>query len=283
MAAMLPMHEHWLPLSNLDKLLPPVDVSVFFCYRNPIADEDCSLTTFGSTVSIQLKKSMAQTLAAYYAFAGEILLNTMGEPELYCNNRGVDFVEAFADVELRNLNLYNPDDSVEGKLVPKKKQGVLSVQVTELKCGGLIVGCTFDHRVADAYSANMFLTSWAEVARSEPLSQLPSFCRSWLNPRRSGYYDPCIKDMYICISSLPPPKELQLGIESDQLITRIYYIEANRISQLQALASIANCKRTKLEAFSAFLWKVIALSPEDVRVNKMCRQGNYELNMLFNF
>ncbi|BAT88821.1 hypothetical protein VIGAN_05243900, partial [Vigna angularis var. angularis] len=35
-AAVLPMQEHWLPLSNLDLLLPPLDVGVFFCYKNPI-------------------------------------------------------------------------------------------------------------------------------------------------------------------------------------------------------------------------------------------------------
>jgi hypothetical protein len=75
------------------------------------------------------ENSLAETLVSYYAFAGEVVKNSMGEPELLCNNRGVDFVEAFADVELQSLNLYNPDESVEGKLVPKKKHGVLAVQV----------------------------------------------------------------------------------------------------------------------------------------------------------
>ena len=34
-AAGLPMQEHWLPLSNLDLIFPPIDVSVFFCYKKP--------------------------------------------------------------------------------------------------------------------------------------------------------------------------------------------------------------------------------------------------------
>lgn len=38
-------------------------------------------------------------------------------------------LEAEADVDLTSLNLYNPDDSVEAKLVPNKKRGVLAVQV----------------------------------------------------------------------------------------------------------------------------------------------------------
>lgn len=123
-AAVLPMQQHWLPLSNLDLLLPQVDVGVFFCYNNnPMS------MSFESMVGC-LKKALSQALVSYYAFAGEVVPNSVGEPELLCNNRGVDFVEAVADVELHCLNFYNPDDTIEGKLVPKKKRGVLAVQVT---------------------------------------------------------------------------------------------------------------------------------------------------------
>ena len=124
-AAALPLQEHWLPLSNLDLLLPPVDVGVFFCYKKCGKD-----LTFGSMVGV-LKKALAQALLTYYAFAGEVVSNPFGEPEILCNNRGVEFVEASAEVELKDLNLYNPDDTIEGKLVPKKKQGVLAVQVCD--------------------------------------------------------------------------------------------------------------------------------------------------------
>ncbi|KAK3206636.1 hypothetical protein Dsin_020682 [Dipteronia sinensis] len=65
-----------------------------------------------------LKMAMAQALVSYYALAGEVVPNSVGEPEILCNNRGVDFIEAHADVELKHLNLYNPDDTFEGKLVP---------------------------------------------------------------------------------------------------------------------------------------------------------------------
>ena len=122
-AAVLPVQEYWLPTSNLDLLLPPVDVGVFFCYKKP---HDL---TFGSMIGV-LKEALAQALVSYYPFAGEVLSNSAGEPELLCNNRGVDFMEAYADVQLQNLNLYNPDESIESKLVPKKKHGVLSIQVT---------------------------------------------------------------------------------------------------------------------------------------------------------
>ncbi|GMI91947.1 hypothetical protein like AT1G32910 [Hibiscus trionum] len=252
-AAVLPLQQHWLPFSNLDLLLPPVDVGVFFCYEKP---ESC-ITSFTSMVSV-LKKALAQALVSYYAFSGEVVANTDGEPELLCNNRGVDFVEAYADVELQNLDLHNPDQSIEGKLVPMKKHGVLSVQATELRCGGIVVACTFDHRIADAYSANMFLVSWAEMARSKPMSSVPCFRRSLMNPRHPGCIDLSLDQMYVPISSLPPPKQ-HLDQPTDTLISRIYYITSEQLNDLQSLACSNGYKRTKLESFSAFLWKMVAL------------------------
>lgn len=139
-AGLLPMQDHWLPMSNLDLLLPPLDVGVFLCYNNNTknienksrcdvsADDELKENNMVNKISI-LKKGLAQVLVTYYALAGEVVENNLGEPELLCNNRGVDFVEAYVDLELHDLDLYNPDDSIEGKFVPFKKQGVLSIQV----------------------------------------------------------------------------------------------------------------------------------------------------------
>ena len=124
-AAVLPLQEHWLSLSNLDLLLPPLDVGVFFCYKKPAA------TTRAAVVGA-LKKGLSEALVSYYSLAGEVVTNSSGEPEVLCNNRGVDFLEAEAEVELTSINLYNPDESIEGKLVPHKKHGVLAIQVTSL-------------------------------------------------------------------------------------------------------------------------------------------------------
>ena len=41
-------------------------------------------------------------------------------------------MEAYANAKLQDLSLYNPNNSIEGKLVPKKQCGALCVQVTLL-------------------------------------------------------------------------------------------------------------------------------------------------------
>ncbi|CAH8316767.1 unnamed protein product [Eruca vesicaria subsp. sativa] len=234
-----------ISLSNLDLLLPPVDINVCFFYKKPLYN----------VTNDALKTALAEALVFYYVLAGEVVANPMtGEPEILCNNGGVEVVEAVADVELRELNLHDPYQSI-AKFVPMKNHGVFAIQVTELKCGSLVVGCTFDHRIADAYSMNMFLLSWAEISRSDlPISYLPSFKRSLLNPRQPLIIDSSIDQMYMPVTSLPLPQETT---NPDNILTsRIYYIKAEAIQELQTLAG--NGKRTKLESFSGLLWKLVA-------------------------
>ncbi|KAK1289319.1 hypothetical protein QJS10_CPB18g00003 [Acorus calamus] len=278
-APALPMQDHWLPFSNLDLLLPPIDFSVFFCYQQQ----------GGSSSSMMmmetLKKSLAQVLVAYYPLAGEVVMNLAGEPELVCSNRGVDFIEAYANVELSQLQLHDPNICFENGLISKKKDGVLCVQATELKCGGMVVACTFDHRVADAYSANMFLVAWAETAaipKHEPL--VPCLRRSLLIPRRPSHYDAASFDKLYAALPPPPITKGEGGgakpkHDDDDPINRIYYITSEDMDLLQSKATSSNGKkRSKMEAFSAFLWKILARSTsssgtDDMIERRRCKLG----------
>ncbi|XP_066348931.1 coniferyl alcohol acyltransferase-like [Miscanthus floridulus] len=244
-APALPVQErHRLPLSNLDLLLPPLDVSVFFCYLHP------------APTAAGLKEALAKTLVAYYPLAGEVVANGDGEPELLCSGRGVDFTETTAaGVELREVRLGAVDEGVE-KLVPAKKAGVMAVKLTNFRCCGAVVGCTFDHRVCDAYSFNMFLVAWAATARgSSAPPPAPSFRRSLVAPRnpphqRAPSTDALIDRLFSPRSAAPPPPAA-VG----RSVNRIYRIAAADIAALKAWAGPG---RTKLEAFTAHLWQLCA-------------------------
>nr|GEU29146.1 shikimate O-hydroxycinnamoyltransferase-like [Tanacetum cinerariifolium] len=159
-----PWNDHWLPFTNLDLLVPPFDVGSFFCYKKP------SQVSFPTLVNT-LKASLTRALSLYYPLAGEILWNADArENQIRCNNRGVDFVEATADVQLKDLNLYNPDESIEGKLMPKKLHGVLVVQ--ELKDMSLSeIAMKVYEFLQTATSKDHFLDliDWVEERRSLPL------------------------------------------------------------------------------------------------------------------
>lgn len=266
-AAVLPVSpEHRLALSNLDLLLPPLDVGIFFCYNNDGGKNNEMMISM-------VKKGLGQALVTYPELAGEVVQNNEGEPEMLCNNHGVEFVQASADMELQHLDLHNPDVSVDANLVPVKKHGVLIVQVTEMRCGGVVIGCSFDHRVADAHSINKFLVAWADMTKSN-YSQgddktyvnkyIPSYRRSLIIPRQIRHHDLAIDDMYMLIKDIAAPQVPQ----SLHLQSRIYQISAHQIQLLQSLTAP---KRTKFESFSALLWKLLAKASNADK--KRCKLG----------
>ncbi|XP_020596575.1 hydroxycinnamoyltransferase 1-like, partial [Phalaenopsis equestris] len=266
--------EHLLPLSNLDLLLPPLEVGVFFCFKKP-PPLLIPASNFASLVA-KLKSSLAKVLLVYYPLAGKVVENAAGEPELLCNNRGVEFIEACADVELHQVDFYDVDGSVERKLVPKKDEhSVLTVQATEMKCGGLVLGCVFDHRISDAHTFHMFLIAWAETAACKEVPIDPIFDRSLLNPGRStksGLLEPKFKfdRLYVPISQLPPPPPPEIEKPEPQAINRLYYIAADEINRLQSIASSeGRRRRTKIEAFTAYLWKLIGRCGKRGEVTRM--------------
>ncbi|KAJ4733674.1 HXXXD-type acyl-transferase family protein [Rhynchospora pubera] len=130
------------------------------------------------------------------------------------------------------------------------------MQVTELGCGAVVVGCMFDHRVADAYSFNMFMSAWAETALGQPISSMPSFRRSLLasRPLPSNSLDPLLDRFYTPLSLCPPPNPL---ISCSALVSRIYYVPAADIARLQ---DIAGRKHSKVVCFTAYLWQILARS-----------------------
>lgn len=283
-AAALPLQEHWLAQSNLDLLLPPVNVSVFFCY-NLKSSLSSDVKSFSAVVA-NLKVSLSQALMSFYPFAGRLVTNTHGEPELLCNNEGAGFTQAYADAELEFVDFSRPDVSVEGKLVPARvsdhpaKEGggllpLLCVQVTSFRCGGVVVGCTFDHRVADAYSANMFFTVWSDISRKVLPVLTPTFRRSHLNPRRPYHYAPSIDDLYVKLSSISLQNDQTSSGESESrpppppLASKIYYLEAQKIEELQVLASGNGKSRSKLEVFCSYLWRLVAATVENKTNCKM--------------
>ncbi|KAH9289682.1 hypothetical protein KI387_033799, partial [Taxus chinensis] len=261
--------QHILTLTNLDLTIPPVSVHVFFCYKNT------SNNTFASVLS-HLKISLSRALVSYYIFAGRLNTNSVGLPEVLCNNKGAPFTQAYAATALAQLDLYNPDEAVQGKLVPlltmpSQENGspVFAVQVTEFSCGSMVVGCTFDHRVADAFSANMFFTCWAKLSlNASNVSPNLSFTRSTLRPRCPPTYCAEIENMYL----KQPSRESSHESFHPPLASRIYHLHAKHIVDLQTSINKNGNKYSKLEVFSAYLWKII-MHTQEVKDTKNCRIG----------
>ncbi|XP_010478899.1 PREDICTED: shikimate O-hydroxycinnamoyltransferase [Camelina sativa] len=251
-----------LTLSNLDLLSGRFPVTYFYFYtKQPNVSFE--------TIFKSLQASLSETLNYFYPFAGQIVTNeaSQEEPIIICNNNGALLVEARASVDLKSLDFHNLDALLQSKLVRVNPDFALQIQATEFECGGLAITFTFDHALGDASSFGKFLTLWSEISRNQPVSCVPDHRRNLLRARSPPRYDPHLDKIFIkCseedIKNIPMPKTL---------IKRLYHIDASSIDTLQVLATVNGESRTKIEAFSAYVWKKMVDSIESG--HKTCKMG----------
>ncbi|KAK7392907.1 hypothetical protein VNO78_21357 [Psophocarpus tetragonolobus] len=250
-----------ITLSNLDLLSGRFPVTYLYFYLKPESD------TFKAFVDA-LKNSLAQILDHYYPFAGQIVQNPKtNEPEIICDNNGVLVIEAHSNIPLKNLDFYNLNETLQEKVVSTEPDFPLQIQVTEYTCGGISIAFTFDHALGDATSFGKFIASWCEMAQKKPLSCIPDHSRH-LYARSTPKYHPSLDQTFMKCTM----KEIQNMPMNHISLKRLYHIKASSINMLQKLASVNGVKRTKIEAFSAYVWKIMIGTIDDQKYKK-CKMG----------
>ncbi|KAG9442577.1 hypothetical protein H6P81_018431 [Aristolochia fimbriata] len=244
-----PSEPKLITLSNLDLLSGRFPVSVFYAYPNPDS------APFPSVLAT-LRSSLAAVLRHYHPFAGRLVPGPRpDEPQILSNNAGVEFASARATLPIAALDLHDLAASLDRGLVPVPDSAPLSVQVTSHPCGGFSLGLSFDHAVADAHGFTLFLRAWADTARTGSVSVEPDHRRAEaFKPRSPPRFGPEIDRM---LTSCALEEILNLP-QNDITLKRLYYIQASDVQRLQRLCSTGECRRTKIESFSAYLWKILA-------------------------
>ncbi|VFQ63534.1 unnamed protein product [Cuscuta campestris] len=247
---------HILPLSNLDLLAGRFPVTYFYFFRNPNHPVEAASTGLSPSVIDHFKSSLSRCLSLFYPFAGRIVANpATAYPEISCDNRGVLVVEARANIPLKELPFHDLNRCLEGglMLVPAHQSAAdgdfaVQAQITGYACGGVSLTVSFDHALGDASSLGKFLLTWSELAREMPPSCSPDHRRFLLRPRRQNT---CLDEKFVSCTV----EEMPTTALSRRMLKRLYHVDASSINKLQVLSGGS---RTKIEAFSAYLWKVMA-------------------------
>lgn len=250
-----------LALSNLDLLSGRFPVTYFYFYRRPATDKFTHIVE-------KLKSSLSITLNHFYPFAGRIVQNLRtNEPEIICDNTGALFLKAQADIALKEIEFYNLDQFMKGKLVNIDPNFAMQVQVTQFSCGGTSITFTFDHALGDASAFGKFLISWSEIAQNKQISCIPNHGRN-LQARRPPTYHPSLDQAFVKCTI---DEIINIPTKDDTLVKRLYHIDVASIDHLQKLASLGGQRRTKIEALSAYLWKVMVKAIDES--HKGCKMG----------
>ncbi|KAK4424819.1 Vinorine synthase [Sesamum alatum] len=165
-------HLRKLKLTYLDQLSPPAYVSMLFFYQT---DESRGLiSTNHIQISQQLKQSLSNTLTLFYPLAGRIQDRSVVD----CNDAGAEFIVARVEAKL--------DDALQEPIIEQVKHltaeatagalpgtALVVVKVTFFDCGGIAIGVSVSHKLADTASVMTFLNAWAASCRGD--AEFPRF------------------------------------------------------------------------------------------------------------
>ncbi|KAL7227691.1 hypothetical protein ACSBR1_022541 [Camellia fascicularis] len=234
-------------ISFIDELAPSMNVP-FILYYPAQCNND---TAKNASLFNQLEKSLVETLTQFYPLAGRYIKD---DHVIYCNDQGVDYVEARVDVQLLEFLDHGDKPQFFNQFIPRETGAVdettdplLSIQLSMFECGGLAVGVSIAHRIADASTLSTFLNAWAIASRVgiDNVTVHPSF-----------------NSVFVPGRNLPA---LNLGIPrsgDNGAKTRMFFFNKKAISTLRAKASTDNDNKgkrgpTRVQLVSAVIWRAL--------------------------
>ncbi|GAU24686.1 hypothetical protein TSUD_322940 [Trifolium subterraneum] len=221
-----------------------------------------------------IRKALAKTLVFYYPFAGRLREGPGRKLMVDCNDEGVLFIEADADVRLEEFGdaLQPPFPSLNELLfdVPGTSEvlntPLLIIQVTRLKCGGFIFAIRLNHTMSDTLGLTQLMSAIGEIScgMKEP-SIAPVWHRELLNARNPPRVT-CTHREYEQIADTKGTI-----IPLDDMIHRSFFFGPTEVASIRALLPPHQQKHSNFEIITACLWRcrTIALQPntdEEVRI-----------------
>ncbi|XP_062089053.1 stemmadenine O-acetyltransferase-like [Humulus lupulus] len=246
-------HDHLKPykLCLFDQITPMTYISLVIFYSTPDQNFNSNLT---QTLS-HLKKSLSETLNLFYPLSGKTKEN------LYVDefDTGVTYIEAKVSCSLTDffklsqtelLNKFVPYHPLRNEVVePSSREELpqIGFQVNVFACGGIALGTSFGHKVADAGTVSYFLKAWASSSRHSTDDDItgPNYSNASLvfPPMYS------VPQKYRTITD-------KKWFSKKNLVTKRLVFDADSIATLKDLAKSEQVPRpSRNDVLSCFIWK----------------------------
>ncbi|KAK9940621.1 hypothetical protein M0R45_017273 [Rubus argutus] len=175
-------------ISNLDMAIAINHTPTIYIYK-PINDGGVAKDNSFFEPRV-LKDALSKALVPFYPFAGRLRRENNGRIEIDCNAEGALFVVADSSSCIDDFGDFKPTPEFGKVLIPAVDYSggissfpLLLVQVTYLKCGGVVLGVAMEHGVVDGLSALHFMNTWCDMARGLDLAIPPTIDRTILRAR----------------------------------------------------------------------------------------------------
>ncbi|KAH6755850.1 HXXXD-type acyl-transferase family protein [Perilla frutescens var. hirtella] len=220
-----------------------------------------------------LKSALSRALVQFYPLAGRLRRRVEDDDhklEVDCNGEGAVFAEALMDLSCDEFFEFamKPNRSLLRKLLYRVEAPhffdlpPLVIQVTSLRCGGMILCIAINHCICDGIGSSQFLHAWAHIYQSTPnsnhLSISPFHSRHLLKPRSP----PQVTFSHSGFTKIAPTAELnpQTGpnifnfLQSQPLVPSSITFSPSKIRQLKRHC-YPSLKCTTFEVLASHTWR----------------------------
>ncbi|KMT17933.1 hypothetical protein BVRB_2g034560 [Beta vulgaris subsp. vulgaris] len=263
-----------LPLSELDQISVITHSSVLYFYDKPTKEE--WLNPSNNKIMNTLKESLSHALVPFYPLAGRLSYKGEGRFELECNAMGAELVEVESTMKMVDFgDFYSCTKKLRELLVPMsyytkpiQDLPVLAVQITRFRCGGLSLGMSMSHVVADGRSAFHFIKEWGRLALGKPLEEAPFLDRRIL---RAEAHQKTVVDQSERMNYF---SQLRLGedkwgkqvsptfvVLTKDMIMRLKEV-ANSISNREIVKDHLRRPYSRFEVVAAHVWRCVCKARE---------------------
>ncbi|XP_037481035.1 putrescine hydroxycinnamoyltransferase 1-like [Triticum dicoccoides] len=208
----------------------------------------------------RLKESMARALVPFYPLAGRLGVDSGGRTEVNCNAEGALFVVARSDHTLEDFVDPTPSPELRMLFGPRVHPSsiVLAVQVTFLRCGGVVLGTAVHHAVVDGASTFQFLRTWASYCRDGESAAVDAPChhRALLRGRSPRVIHPETIPMFCNELIMHEQEPSPAGTMSSTVVTRILTVSRDQLHALKRLCGGAST----FCAVTALVWRCVCVA-----------------------
>ncbi|XP_020114461.1 tryptamine hydroxycinnamoyltransferase 1-like [Ananas comosus] len=247
------------PLTVFDRFASNIYIAVLFAFSPPTPPNDALIA------------GLSKTLLLFPTLAGRLdYSRRLRRPCLIVGGcgGGALVVEAAAS---SNLSDHLPlEVSPDFQLLhpsPASAVHVFQVQLNRFACGGLIIGATAHHRVADGQSMSIFFTAWAQTVRGAFVDRPPVYDQSWLKPRCPPHCE--FNHWGLEFTPLNSSSVNQIDVDPSEITNMLIRYSADFIQKLRRKAE---GKYTTFETLIGHLWRKITVARRlEDRVQTMVR------------
>ena len=214
----------------------------------------------------RMRDSLSNILVHFYPLAGRLRWIAGGRLEVDCNEAGVTLLEAKSPEKLNDYSDFRPKGNLR-ELVPRAdytkpidEVPLLLVQLTKFRCGGVSIGISMSHAMADGFAAIYFINLWAKLSRGETLEQddMPFLDRTILKRREPLTPSAPNQPVFMPVPVLLGASD-SIAEERKDTTVELLKLTQEQVEKIKMKASkeivIKDRPYSRYEAITAHIWK----------------------------